>query len=214
MARSSITYEPLSGIAMRFPQYPLDLFLRCLDNEEEMLKVFRNNGFKNAILFSSPALYKEYKRWLSGEMTGEKDKLKVKLSLLKYFARMSSRCTPFASLASCGYVNWGNSQQIRPDEKIVERFRLDMLYCCMISQQMLQDKSIREILSDEEAQKNYYLRGIEYRNRIISMYKKGLEDIEAYLNEHASEHDGYQIRLDVSEIIRDVEKAVDKAGEL
>lgn len=147
MARLSITYEPLSGVAMRFPQYPLDLFLRCLNNEEEMLKVFRNNGFKNAILFSSPALYEEYKRWLSGEMTSEKDKLKVKISLLKYFARMSSRCTPFASLASCGYVNWGDSQQIRPDEKIVERFRLDMLYCCMISQQMLQDKSIRENLS-------------------------------------------------------------------
>ena len=31
---------------------------------------------------------------------------------------------------------------------------------------------------------------------------------------HASEHDGYQIRVDVSDIIRDVEKAVDKAGEL
>ena len=75
-------------------------------------------------------------------------------------------------------------------------------------------KSIREILSDEEAQKNYYLQSLEYRNRIISMYRKGLEDIEAYLNEHASEHDGYRIRLDVSEIIRDVEKAVDKAGEL
>ena len=55
---------------------------------------------------------------------------------------------------------------------------------------------------------------LEYRNRIISMYKKGLEDIEAYLYEHASEHDGYRIRLDVSEIIRDVERAVDKAGEL
>lgn len=76
------------------------------------------------------------------------------------------------------------------------------------------DKSIREILSDEEAQKNYYLQSLEYRNRIISMYRTGLEDIESYLNEHASEHDGYRIRLDVSEIIRDVEKAVDKAGEL
>ena len=76
------------------------------------------------------------------------------------------------------------------------------------------DKSIREILSDEEAQKNYYLQSLEYRNRIISMYRKGLEDIEAYLNEHASEHDGYRIRVDVAEIIRDVEKAVDKAGEL
>ena len=76
------------------------------------------------------------------------------------------------------------------------------------------DKSIREILSDEEAQKNHYLQSLEYRNRMIGMYKKGLEDIEAYLTEHASEHDGYRIRLDVAEIIRDVEKAVDKAGEL
>ena len=76
------------------------------------------------------------------------------------------------------------------------------------------DKSLREILSDEEAQKNHYLQSLEYRNRIISMYRDGLEDIETYLNEHASEHDGYRIRLDVSEIIRDVEKAVDKAGEL
>ena len=76
------------------------------------------------------------------------------------------------------------------------------------------DKSIREILSDEEAQKNHYLQSLEYRNKLIGMYKKGLEDIETYLNEHASEHDGYRIRLDVAEIIRDVEKAVDKAGEL
>ena len=76
------------------------------------------------------------------------------------------------------------------------------------------DKSIREILSDEEAQKNHYLQSLEYRNKLISMYKKSLEDIEAYLTEHASEHDGYRIRLDVAEIIRDVEKAVDKAGEL
>lgn len=55
---------------------------------------------------------------------------------------------------------------------------------------------------------------LEYRNQIISMYRRGLEDIEAYLNEHASEHDGYRIRLDVSEIIRDVERAVDKVREL
>lgn len=70
------------------------------------------------------------------------------------------------------------------------------------------DKSIREILSDEEAQKNHYIQSLEYRNRMIGMYKKGLEDIETYLDEHASEHDGYQIRLDVSDIIRDVEKGL------
>ena len=76
------------------------------------------------------------------------------------------------------------------------------------------DKSIREILSDEEAQKNYYLRGIEYRNRIISMYKKGLEDLLSYLEANQSENDGYQVNMDVQEIVEDIEKAVDKAGEL
>lgn len=76
------------------------------------------------------------------------------------------------------------------------------------------NKSIREILSDEEAQKNHYLQSLKYRNQMIGMYRTGLEDIEKYLTEHASERDGYRIRLDVSDIIRDVEKAIDKAGEL
>lgn len=76
------------------------------------------------------------------------------------------------------------------------------------------DKSIRQILSDEEAQKNYYLKSIDYRNRIISMYRTGLEDIEKYLTDNAAQTDGYQIRADVSDIIKDVEKAIDKAGEL
>lgn len=76
------------------------------------------------------------------------------------------------------------------------------------------DKSIREILKDEDREETEQLKSETYRNKLISMYQKGLEDIEAYLNEHASEHDGYRIRLDVAEIIRDVEKAVDKAGEL
>ena len=76
------------------------------------------------------------------------------------------------------------------------------------------DKSIREILSDEEAQKNHYLQSLEYRNRIISMYKKGLEDLLSYLEANQSENDGYQVNMDVQEIVEDIEKAVDKAGEL
>lgn len=76
------------------------------------------------------------------------------------------------------------------------------------------NKSIREILSDEEAQKDYYLKSLEYRNRIISMYKKGLEDLLSYLEANQSENDGYQINMDVQEIVEDIEKAIDKAGEL
>ena len=76
------------------------------------------------------------------------------------------------------------------------------------------NKSIREILSDEEAQENCYLKSIEYRNRIISIYKKGLEDLLSYLEANQSENDGYQINMDVQEIVEDIEKAIDKASEL
>lgn len=76
------------------------------------------------------------------------------------------------------------------------------------------NKSIREILSDEEAQKDHYLKSLEYRNRIISMYRKGLEDLLSYLEANQSENDGYQINMDVQEIVEDIEKAIDKAGEL
>ena len=76
------------------------------------------------------------------------------------------------------------------------------------------NKSIREILSDEEAQEKWHLKSIAYRDRIISIYKKGLEDLLSYLEANQSENDGYQINMDVQEIVEDIEKAIDKAGEL
>ena len=69
-------------------------------------------------------------------------------------------------------------------------------------------------MEEEEAQKNHYLQSLEYRNKLISIYKKGLEDILNYLNENPTVYNGYQVSVDVECIIRDVEKAVDKAGEL
>ena len=170
MAKSKAKYKPISGIVMRFPHYPLEVFLRCLDDESEMLRIVGSNDFRNAILFASPALYEELNRWLSVEMS-DKNWQKVQLSLFKYMARMASRCTPFASLASCGCVNWGDALHIRPDEHIVEQFRLDMLYCCMISQQIMQDKDIRLSLS---YQLNNTIYAIGNRLRYISHISYGL----------------------------------------
>ena len=76
------------------------------------------------------------------------------------------------------------------------------------------NKSIREILSDEEAQKNYYLKSIDFRNNVISIYRIGLDDIKKYLTDNAAQTDGYQIKDDVSDIIKDIKRAIDKLGEL
>ena len=146
MAGSGITYDAFSRFVMRFPRYPIKTIITCLDNEKEMLRMFNSNDFKNSILFASPALYDELKRLLSGEIERPKNIKKIRLSLMKYLARMSTRCTPFASLASCGCVSWGNSNNIVTDDLRVEHFRLDMLCSCAISKQLLRDHEIRERL--------------------------------------------------------------------
>ncbi len=107
------------------------------------MRMLCSDDFKNAILFASPALYDELKRLLSGNNKNASNRQKVRLGLLKYLARMSSRCTPFASFASCGCLLWGEKMSIVSDESRDESLRLDMLYCSVIAQKMLHDYSLR-----------------------------------------------------------------------
>lgn len=147
MANKVKTYDLFTHLVMRFPRYSVDTFVSCLSDESKMERVFCSEDFKNAILFASPALYDEMKRFLSGENKNPSNKQKIRLSLLKYLARMSSRCTPFASLASCGCLAWGDTMHIVCDEARVESFRLDMLYCCMIAQKLIHDHDCRRFFS-------------------------------------------------------------------
>lgn len=147
MSKMLKKYYPYPLLVMRFPRYPLDFLLNCIDDEELMREVFSTVDFKNAILFSSPSLFQELKHLLAGQITNVKRKKKVELSLFKYLTRMSCRCTPFASLASCGCVKWGDNQDVKPDRSRLERFRLDMLYLCVLSQRLIKDHGIREHLS-------------------------------------------------------------------
>ena len=147
MTRIAETYRPFSHLVMRFSRYPLDTLLACLADERELLRVFSSDDFRNTILFASPALYDELKMLLDGEMMSKKRQIKVRLSLLKYLARMSSRCTPFASMASCGCLTWGDHMEVVTDEFRVERFRLDMLYSCVIAQKLSHSPHVRQHLA-------------------------------------------------------------------
>lgn len=170
MVRCNAPYDPFPYLVMRFPRYPLDTLLRCLDNSDELWRVFKSEDFKNAILFATPALYERLIRLLSGSDISPSKKLKIESSLVKYLSRMSSRCTPFASLASCGCVKWGLEQNVVPDESRIERYRLDMLYCCVISQKLLKKHAVREQL---EFRANSTLYQIGRNVRYISSHSNG-----------------------------------------
>ena len=62
------------------------------------------------------------------------------------------------------------------------------------------DKSIREILKDEDTEQNAHLKSLEYRQKIINRYKQALDDISCYLNDDIA-NDPSLIRIDVGLII-------------
>lgn len=98
-----------------------------LDEVEHV--VLNNPIFEEAVCLASSELYKERQKALT-------DNYKVHKSLLKYWTRMSTRCTPFGLFAGCTIGQIGDSTNIRICEQrqSLRHSRLDMNYLCSLIQ--------------------------------------------------------------------------------
>ena len=96
-------YTPFQNFVFRTPLLPVNAFfieMEKLENEEEYWKQFLQNPLiQEAIFLASPVLHDEIDKFLSGYFTKEKDIEKMKNAVLRYFSRMTSRCTPFGLFA-------------------------------------------------------------------------------------------------------------------
>lgn len=102
-----------------------------------------NVFFKKAIRLASPTLYNELEKHLKTE----KNKDRLLISLLKYYSRFSTRCTPFGLFAGLCIGEISNKSSIILNEKPKHNThtRLDMNYLCSLIQDL---EKIKEI-SDE-----------------------------------------------------------------
>ena len=137
-------YQFLRRFVLRFPYYPISAFTSSAENDGVFKHIISSNEFRKAVYFASPVLYDELKKLESGELK-EKEREKVKCSLFKYLARMSTRCTPFASFAavSTGEISDVTDLKISSD-KIISHIRLDMSPMIMLCN-VLQDKNIERL---------------------------------------------------------------------
>ena len=96
-------YLPFSSFLFRTPLLPVNTFfteIAKLESEESYWKQFLQDSLiREAIFLASPVLHDEIDKFLSGYLTKEKDIVKLKCAVLRYFSRMSSRCTPFGLFA-------------------------------------------------------------------------------------------------------------------
>lgn len=96
--------RPFSHYVLRTPLFPLPFYFDLLENysEEALLLQFENPYVREAIRMASPELLTALKKWKADPSSlSHKKRESLQLSLLKYIARISTRCTPFGLFAGC-----------------------------------------------------------------------------------------------------------------
>lgn len=158
-----------------------------------------NRYFLEALYLASPVLYEELMKYKNGKVVNEKEVRKLTYAVLKYFMRMSTRCTPFGLFSGCAVLEWhDNFSKIVIDTNIIERnTRFDMHYLCALSQHLASLPKIKERLlyypntsyyrvGDEiryveytyvEAKRNHQISAVKYSKyleKIFLMSEKGV----------------------------------------
>jgi len=151
-----MSYIPFNNFVFRTPTLPVSAFfqeMEKLEKEETYWKPFLQDPLlQEAIFLASPVLYDEIGKYLSGYLTKEKDIEKLKNAVLRYFSRMTSRCTPFGLFAgfSLGKLNdemidaEGRKQKTEGLSHYRRYTRLDMHYLCALAQDMGKDEVVQK----------------------------------------------------------------------
>ncbi|MVT09790.1 lantibiotic dehydratase [Chitinophaga tropicalis] len=131
----------------------------------ELRALLNNDAFMESIRVASSVLYEEC---LKVRETGTVDKdpkrtSKLIYTLVKYYNRMRSRCTPFGTFSAFGLLQWGERTDIITNNATWEkRLRPDMDFLCSLASQLQQDSAIRRSLR-YFANSSLYKLGDEYR---------------------------------------------------
>ncbi|WP_340065517.1 lantibiotic dehydratase family protein [Ascidiimonas aurantiaca] len=149
MKKSTNPYKSFDNFVLRTPLLPLSFFKDLTSektvSDEKLKEVFKIPTIREAIFLASPSLYFEAEKWAEDP---EKKDEKLKFSLLKYIARMSSRCTPFGLFAGCSVGDFSDETHIslNKPEKNKRHTRLDMNYLVALSQDLVISENIRKQL--------------------------------------------------------------------
>ncbi|NAS13002.1 lantibiotic dehydratase family protein [Poritiphilus flavus] len=166
-------YESFPKFLLRAPIFPVSFFKKLTSTDHitstELKKIWQNPIVREAIFLASRSLTEELDKWVDGKIKNDKKKEKLEYALLKYIARMSSRCTPFGLFAGCAVGEFGHETRIKicKGQKHRRHTRLDMNYAVALSQDIIKSKDIEKKLLFYPNSSIYFigneLRYIEYK---------------------------------------------------
>ncbi len=108
-----------------------------------MREILQRPSVREALFLASPDLEESFDRWVQ-EPDSEKGQ-RIELALVRYFSRMTHRCTPFGLFAAHSIGRMGEQSRIETPgpEGWVRHTRLDMDYLCGLVEELEKDHDLR-----------------------------------------------------------------------
>ncbi|WP_294276273.1 lantibiotic dehydratase family protein [uncultured Chryseobacterium sp.] len=157
---SYFPYQFFEEFIVRTPVFSRKDFQEIFSKQEisgsRLREICSNPIFQEAIYLASPNLYGEVKKWLNSEkQIGSKDFERLKNTILKYYSRMSTRCTPFGLFSGVGLGKFISKKSVpirnvNNRELVIDLIRdtkLDMHFLVSLAQHLERSPQIRNMLS-------------------------------------------------------------------
>ncbi|MCZ4693793.1 hypothetical protein DWB61_09725 [Ancylomarina euxinus] len=143
---NTVYYKPFDKVAFRIPVWGIEEYLPIAKQLISCEKI-EDSKFIKALYMATPVLHGELLKYNENKLKG-KDLLMFQISILKYLARMSWRCTPFGLFAACGVGNIKktNSELEKKELRFKSKTRLDMDYLCALIFDLTNNKLIKDQL--------------------------------------------------------------------
>lgn len=141
-------YENFNKYILRTPLFPITLFKELTQNNqikiEDLAKIFNRSDVRESIFLASPELYFELDKEFDNNVK-EKNDSKLKYAFLKYFSRMTFRCTPFGLFAGCSVGEFANHTKVLLSTLENKRHtRFDMNFLVSLSKELSEIKIIKD----------------------------------------------------------------------
>lgn len=156
---SRFPYQFFEEYIVRTPIFSNKKFIEAVSNDEISDEELRNKFsdhlvFMESIYLASPDLHKEISRWLQADnQFSEKEHQKLKHTLLKYYSRMSTRCTPFGLFSGVGLGTFNEDHESKKTfegnvckDYLVRDTKLDMYFLVSLAQYFVKKPEIRSKL--------------------------------------------------------------------
>lgn len=109
-------YDILDSFVLREPQMPVSLFIDLVSSNQvsdrRIKKILARTAIRESIFIASPTFWEHIEKWEKGDLETSRKFERIKLSILKYLARLSTRPTPFGLLAGCRVQSFDKSIKI------------------------------------------------------------------------------------------------------